>query len=80
MRGRHGQSTIELALILCAAIAAFVAMWPLLRDAVEGRLKQTGDAFSQGGQFEGISGVRVTRTQACAAVDPVTKECTSWVP
>ena len=50
--GLRGQSTIELALALVAAICALVAMWPLLRDAMAGRWKASADVFSFGLQWE----------------------------
>ena len=52
-------------------------MWPLIRDAVEGQWKATADSFSQGAQFEGISGTTIT--QQCTARDSL-GECIAWGP
>ena len=49
---RRGQSTIEMALVLVTAIAALIAMWPLLRDAIIGRWKTSAETFSYGLQWE----------------------------
>jgi len=76
----RGQCTIELALILTAASFALVAMWPLIRDAVAGQWKAMADSFSQGAQYEAVTGVTIVEQCAPGAFDPATGVCSNWQP
>lgn len=65
MTGRRGQTAIELGLLLVIAVAAFVAMWGVLRNAIAGRFRQTGDSFSYGLQYDPDT----TRIRRCLSTD-----------
>ena len=50
----NGQSTIEFALLIAVVVAAFVAIQFYLRNALEGRLRQSGDQI--GSQWDARQG------------------------
>jgi len=59
-----GQSTLEYALIIAVVVAAFLAMQHYMRRGVEGKLRESIDDMSQGGQYAaGNTTSNVTTTQ-----------------
>jgi len=51
-RHNKGVLTIEYALLIAVAIAAFISMAVYAKRAICGKLRQAGDSFGHGRQYE----------------------------
>lgn len=49
---RKAQSFITYAFLIAVLVAALIAMTGIIRNAIQGKFRQTADTFGQGEQFE----------------------------